>query len=305
MQPIDERRVRYLYEAATTGSIRAAADKLNMNPSVVSRQIAVLEEELAISLLERHGRGVKPTEAGSLLLQFHRQHNAHVEDVHARLDELRGLSRGHVDVVLGEGFVSDLMAEPIDAFWRKFPGLTLSLHLCGTNDVVRLVTEDAAHIGLVFNPPPSEGLRSRATARQPICAIVAADHPLAKSQGSLKLQDIQAYPVVQNQASYGTRQLVAAAEHMEKIRLKSLVVTNSISVMKNFVALRGGVAMLPAFAVSQEVTEGTLVALPLQSKLLGDAEAHVVTRLGRQLPSAANQLLIHLIASMKAFRQAR
>src|SRR5437773_741046 len=59
---LDDRRVRYLYESAVTGSVRAAADKIELNPSVVSRQIAKLEDELAIPLLERHGRGVKPTE---------------------------------------------------------------------------------------------------------------------------------------------------------------------------------------------------------------------------------------------------
>jgi len=68
---LDDRRIRYLYEAVQAGSIRAGADRLNMNPSVVSRQIAQLEAELVITLLERHGRGVKPTEAGAVLVDYH------------------------------------------------------------------------------------------------------------------------------------------------------------------------------------------------------------------------------------------
>ncbi len=47
-EKLEFRRVRYLYEAVVRGSVRAAADTLDMNPSVVSRQIAKLEEELAI-----------------------------------------------------------------------------------------------------------------------------------------------------------------------------------------------------------------------------------------------------------------
>jgi DNA-binding transcriptional LysR family regulator len=54
MKDINEKRVKYLYEAVQQGTVRAAADKLNVSPSAVSRQIALLEEELATTLIERH-----------------------------------------------------------------------------------------------------------------------------------------------------------------------------------------------------------------------------------------------------------
>ena len=59
---LDDHRLRYLFEAIRLGSVRAAADHLDVNPSVVSRQIAQLERkraelETAISALrETHGR---------------------------------------------------------------------------------------------------------------------------------------------------------------------------------------------------------------------------------------------------------
>ena len=108
---LDFRRVRYLYEAVSQGSVRAAADAMDMNPSVVSRQIGKLEQEFAVALLERHGRGVKPTEAGQLLVDYFRQQASCQDDLVTKVQELRGLARGHIDMVLGEGFVSDLMAE--------------------------------------------------------------------------------------------------------------------------------------------------------------------------------------------------
>ena len=149
---IDDRRVKYLYEALTSGSVRAAADKLDMNPSVVSRQIAQLEAEMAVPLMERLGRGVRATDAGEVLVDYFRQHRAHQDDVVTKIREMRGLERGHITLVLGEGFVSDLMGKPIQAFWKNYPGLTITMNLAGTNDVIRQVTEDIAHIGLVYNP---------------------------------------------------------------------------------------------------------------------------------------------------------
>ena len=163
---IDDRRVRYLYEAVVAGSVRAAADKMDMNPSVVSRQVAQLEAELAMPLLERHGRGVRATDAGQMLVDYYRQHTSHQDDVFNKIQEIRGLARGHIDIVLGEGFVSDLMAAPLQQFWKRYPELTVTLGLAGTNDVLRRVAEDEAHIGLVYNPPIMNGIRSRAAIRQ-------------------------------------------------------------------------------------------------------------------------------------------
>lgn len=302
---LDDRRVRYLYEAVLAGSVRAAADKLDMNPSVVSRQIAQLESELSITLLERHGRGVKATDAGRVLVDYYRQHSSNQEDVLAKLQAIRGLSHGHVDLVLGEGFVSDLMAQPLQEFWRVHPGLTVALNLAGTNDVLRQVVEDIAHIGLVYNPPVTPRIRSRAVVRQPMCAIVAPQHPIAKAAQCPTLKQLASYDVAVMHGSYGTRQIIQLAEHVDKIRLNPKLTTNSISVIKHFVRADLGVSLLPAFAVSQEIATGELVAIPIEHPMLAKVEAHIITRLGRQLSPAANQLLLQLIATMGAFRKPR
>jgi DNA-binding transcriptional LysR family regulator len=298
---IDDRRVRYLYEASTAGSVRAAADKMDMNPSVVSRQISQLESELAVPLLERFGRGVKPTEAGQMLCDYFRQHRAHQDDLIVKLQELRGLSRGHIDLVLGEGFVSDLMAEPLQEFWRRYPQLTVSLSLAGTNDVLRRVAEDGAHIGLVYNPPVTSGIRSRAAIRQPMCAITTPDHPITRMQRQPLLKHIAEHPLALMHGSYGTRQIVVLAEQMEKLRLTPKLTTDSISVVKHFCKAGLGVGLLPAFAVSQEIQAGELVAIPIDNQIMAAAEAHIVTRLGRSMSAAANQLLLQLTSSMRAF----
>jgi DNA-binding transcriptional LysR family regulator len=302
---IDDRRVRYLYEAVLAGSVRAAADKLDMNPSVVSRQIAQLESELAIALMERHGRGVKPTDAGQMLIEYFRQHRSHQDDLIVKLEEIRGLSRGHIDLVLGEGFVSDLMGEPLQTFWRSHPKLTISMHLAGTNEVLRRVVQDESHIGLVYNPPVTNSIRSRAAVRQPMCVITGSDHPLLSLQRQPLLKQLSAYPIALMEGSYGTRQIVEMAGQMDRVRLAPTLTTDSIAVIKQFVRGGFGISLMPAFAIAQEIDAGQLHAITIDHPLLAGAEAHIVTRLGRQLPLAANQLLLRLISSMRAFHDPR
>src|ERR1700710_3076491 len=64
---LDLRRLRLLHELQERGTIAAVADALRYTPSAVSQQLAVLEREAGVPLLERAGRGVRLTAAARVL----------------------------------------------------------------------------------------------------------------------------------------------------------------------------------------------------------------------------------------------
>jgi DNA-binding transcriptional LysR family regulator len=66
---LDLRRVRLLRELAARGTIAAVADALQFTPSAVSQQLAILEREAGVPLLERAGRGVRLTDAALTLVE--------------------------------------------------------------------------------------------------------------------------------------------------------------------------------------------------------------------------------------------
>jgi DNA-binding transcriptional LysR family regulator len=299
---LDENRLRYLFEAARLESVRAAAEALGVNPSVVSRQIAQLEKDVGVALLERLSRGVRATEAGALLAQRYRQWQADSDDTIAKLREIQGLWRGHIDVVLGEGFVSDLMSGPLKRFWQRHDRLSLSLDLAGTNDVVAAVAEDRYHIGLVFNARPDPRIHCWIAVRQPICLITRPGHALARSASAVAFRDIAALPLGLMHTSFGTRQIVANAEISEGIGLAPKLTTSSINVLRHFVKTGMGVSLLPAFAVTADLADGSLVAIPVDNAVLLSTQAQIITRLGRELPAAARRLLRDLVAGMVSFR---
>ena len=66
---LELRRLRLLLELRTRGTITAVAEALDYGPSTVSEQLAELEREAGVPLLERAGRNVRLTEAGRVLAQ--------------------------------------------------------------------------------------------------------------------------------------------------------------------------------------------------------------------------------------------
>src|ERR687884_1062640 len=66
---LELRRLRLLRELKDRGTIAAVADALQYTPSAVSQQLAMLEREAGVPLLERAGRGVRLTDAALVLVE--------------------------------------------------------------------------------------------------------------------------------------------------------------------------------------------------------------------------------------------
>jgi len=186
-------------------------------------------------------------------------------------------------------------------FCRQFPGIRVNLDVGSTNDVIRKISNDEGEIGLVYNPPAEPKLVSRASKRQPMMAIVGPDFP-RRSHKVLTVQQLATYPLAATHPSYGTRQMMEAVEYAERVRLAPIITTNSFAILKEFVKSGLGISVMPAFAVAAELQAKELFAIEIAHPILENAEAHMVTRVGRKLSVAANKMLQMMTGQMRAFR---
>ena len=241
---LDLKAIFYLGEAVRHGTIRAAADSLDIEPSSISRSISRLERSLDIALVERNRRGVRVTEAGEAILRYYRAAGQQEEAILGEIEELRGLRRGVVSVVIGEGFLADFLSERTAEFFADFPGISIDLELAGTNDIVRKIVDDEADIGIVFNPPKEPRVSVVAEVKEPLCAVMPAGHALA-GRRRLSLADTTEYSVALLRPSFGIRQILSEAEAKHGIHFSAGLVTDSIAALKNFVRAGFGLTYLP------------------------------------------------------------
>jgi len=301
---LTDAKLRYLVEAATLGSMRAAGEKLDVAVSSISRQIAQLESDVGMPLIERGRRSIKLTEAGELALHYYRESVAHREALVSSLHALRGLRAGNIQLAIGEGFVSALPAL-LQSFLAAHEGVQISVKMAATLEVIRQVTEDEAHIGLVFQVPADPKISVRSSLPQPIKLIVHPRHPLAQSP-SVSLRQLEGHRLCLPEPSFRIRQMISAAEAQERVSLNSHFTSNSLHMLKEMAKSGDYATLLPEIAVVVELRARELVSVPLASRGLQDTSINLISRLGRMLPTAPAALLPLLEGGMRAwFRGAR
>jgi DNA-binding transcriptional LysR family regulator len=296
---ISEVGLHYFYEAATLGSMRLASDRIGVAVSSISRQIAQLEAELGIPLIERGRRTIRLTEAGRLTYEHYRAQMATRETLYDSIQQLREVKAGHVDLVVGEGFLCRAFMRLIEDFQRRYPGVSVSIRTFTTPDAARAVVDDEAHMGVIFTLPNEPRLRTRVSMAQPLMAVCSPDHPAAQMP-ALSLQQLSEHKLCLPPKSFRIRQILGAAEARQHHRLQPCLTTDSIHVMRALAKEGRTVTVLPHIAIVDDLQDGALVALPLTDVEEEGARIALVHRVGRQLEGVPGRLLTTLQGRFKA-----
>lgn len=285
-----EIRLHYLYEAARLGTMHAASEQLDVATSSISRQISTLEKDLGIPLIESGRRRIKLTEAGEAACAHYRETRAHEELFLSRLEELKSIRTGKVDLAVGEAFITNHFSESLHEFMNVYPGMTVRVRMSGTNDTVALVRDDEAHFGLIFDVPRDPKVRARMSLAQPLKVVVHPEHELA-TKSTIQLSELAHHSVGLPEDAFRIRQIVRAAEHEESVFLEPELIANSMTLLKDFALGGRGVTLLPEFLAFEDLLAGRLRAIPTTNSVLNATKISLITRAGRQIPMGAYRLM--------------
>ena len=200
---MDLTRLRYFAAVAEAGSFSRAAAALHLTQPSLSRQIQLLEAELGQRLLERHGRGVVPTESGTALLAHARAIFDLAERARTDMTERQLNPRGRLTIGLPPRVAHVITADLVERFHARYPeaGITvmegLSLRLR------EWLIAGRADLAILFDPAPAPQMHLEPLVREPL--VLVSKRPLP---ARVRLADVARHPLVMPSAPHALRRLL-------------------------------------------------------------------------------------------------
>jgi DNA-binding transcriptional LysR family regulator len=191
---VDLRRVRALREVADRGTIAAAADALHLTPSAVSQQLAALEREVGVPLVEPAGRSVRLTPAAHLLLEHAGPLFAQLERLRSELDAHASGEVGDVRVAAFPTAIAGIIAPAVHLLRERAPRVRLRIRESEAPEAVDLLLHRDADIIITMESghaprPDDPRYHRRELARDVLDVVLPADHPLA-SRDRIELAEL-------------------------------------------------------------------------------------------------------------------
>ena len=197
LRMLDLHRLRLLHELHARGTIAAVADALRFTPSAVSQQLAVLEREAGVPLLERAGRGVRLTDAALVLVEHAGALLQRAELAQADLAAAAGTVAGRGRIASFQSVAFHLAVPAMQALSREAPGLRCelveaepewSLPALAIGDVDLVLADEWEHQPLAR----LDGVVREDLLRDPVYVVLPADHPvLGRHAGAVPLAELE------------------------------------------------------------------------------------------------------------------
>jgi DNA-binding transcriptional LysR family regulator len=296
------RILRYVDEVARTGSIRKAADHLNVTASAVNRRIVDLEDELGTQLFERRPRGVRLTSAGELFVDYLRRQSGDTERMRSQLEDLKGMRRGTVRIACSQALALDFLPRQVVEFRKRYPLVSFDVRVFDHEQAMTALATYEVDLVLAFRPPFLANFQPLMALEQRLVAVMSANHPLA-SKRTVRLRDCAEYPVALAERSIGGRQLLDEVSARSRINFQIVAESNSFEMLRSLV--------LQANVISFQIRIGTmpdgnrlgLVARDIDDRDVPRAKLVLGQLRSRNLPIPAAifaEQLVHALEEMRA-----
>jgi DNA-binding transcriptional LysR family regulator len=243
-----------LRELEERGTLGAVAVALGYTPSAVSQQLAVLEREAGMRLLEKAGRGVQLTDAGRLLAQHAGVLLAAAEAARADLASLAGDVRGTVRAGGLQSATRRVLIPAVARMQVDHPGVRVEiseLELEQALPELRLGTLD-----LVISDeydghprPRPAGLRFEVLLEEPLKLVLRAGHPRAGNGGPVAVAALREEVWVAAAAGTGHHALVVGTCRSLGFDPDLRHRSNDGDVQLELVRATGAVALMPALSL--------------------------------------------------------
>lgn len=278
---------------AEAGSITHGAQRTNLALAAASTRVRNMEETLGTALLVRGRQGVSLTQAGQTLLQ----HARTILDQSERLREdmaryVDGLA-GHIRLLSNTNALTEFIPEALSAFLAAHPHVSVDLEERLSGEIVGLIAEGAAEIGVVAGTVDPGALETFPFRRDRFVLVVAHDHPLARGPRQIPFASILDHEFVGLDRSSALQRFLSAKAARVGRPLRLRVQLRSFDGVCRLVECGVGVGVVPETTAERARRVMKIAAIPL-SDPWAERELFLCVRSYHGLTPLARELVNHL-----------
>ena len=285
---MDIQAIRAFLTVSDTGSFSRAAETLHLTQPAVSKRIQTLEHSLGINLFDRIGKSVRLTEAGHALIPSCRRIVAEIAEGERIISNLRKSTSGMLSIATSHHIGLHRLPPVLRDYSKKHPAVELKLGFMDSEEACQQILNGDRELAIVTLPDEdNDRLEMRPVWHDPLCIVVARQHPLA-TKGRPTVEQLLDYAAILPSRGTYTRKLIDAALGLEA-SVNTLLETHYLETIKAMVQTGLGWSMLPV-----SMLDRTLASLDIShvrtARLLG-----IVVHSMRTKSNAANAMISQLM----------
>jgi DNA-binding transcriptional LysR family regulator len=263
MRNVTLKQLRALTAIGREGKIVRAAKELNLTPPAITQQLQQLEAETEFTLFDRSSEGLRPTDAGHVLLDTAAQIWSLLAACEDRLAELRGVASGRVAV----GVVSTakyFSPRLIAAFAKSHPGVEVRLSVGNREEIIELLRDFQIDVAIMGRPPLDLPVDRTPIGDHPHVIIAPPEHRLAGKRHIPKAELAEERFLTREEGSGTLLAMELYLEGMPRRTGNLRIEMGSNETIKQAVMADLGIAFISAHTVAAEIESGRLVALDVE-----------------------------------------
>jgi len=195
MKGMDIPALEAFVAAVEEKSLSKAAERANLVTSAASKRVAELERHLQRTLLQRHGRGVEPTPAGTLLYQRAKAILRAVQLAESAVKVFSADGQAKIRLAANPSTILQFLPDRMGRFLSLRDYVSVDLLEAHSYDIPRLLIDGSVDIGIYHADHPAPGVTSLPFASDRVGLVVPIGHPLA-GRGELFLEEALDYDLL-------------------------------------------------------------------------------------------------------------
>jgi len=255
-------QLKLFYLAIKRKSLSNAAAELNITQPAVTKGIQRLQEYYEIKFVERPGKKLELTQAGTALYEIADKIFSLEKLAEETINSFRNEEGGLLRIHASESFGGYYLPALINHFKALNPAIRVKVDILPTDKIVETTIGLQNEIGFISYPVEHEKLIISEVLKEKLILIVSPRHQLA-TMTEIRPRDLEGQAMIMHE--HGSALQMAAEKFLaeENVQISSYLEFSNNEAIKRAVAEGDGIALISEKVAAEEISAGKLIGIPV------------------------------------------